>query len=285
MRLQEVKRMAKRKEDPPPAGAPAWQSTFADLMNLLLCFFVLLFSMSNMDAEKFEALAASFSNTFSIFSGGGSSFDDGLLISNGMSQLNQLDNYITNVGAAANTETIDNEFKEEVDEEESLAAKMEEEGLKESEQMAERIEEALAEVGKEREVDVSFTSQYVLLTLKGSVLFDSGKADLKQEAMPTIAQIGVILERYGLFGIEIEGHTDNVPMNGGKYENNDVLSSYRALSLFNYLTQNTSIDPASIKHSGRGEYAPIADNSTPEGRSKNRRIEIKVYNSLNSLVR
>ncbi|MBP5309416.1 MAG: flagellar motor protein MotB [Lachnospiraceae bacterium] len=277
--------MAKRKEDPPPAGAPAWQSTFADLMNLLLCFFVLLFSMSNMDAEKFEALAASFSNTFSIFSGGGSSFDDGLLISNGMSQLNQLDNYITNVGAAANTETMDNEFKEEVDEEESLAAKMEEEGLKESEQMAERIEEALAEVGKEREVDVSFTSQYVLLTLKGSVLFDSGKADLKQEAMPTIAQIGVILERYGLFGIEIEGHTDNVPMNGGKYENNDVLSSYRALSLFNYLTQNTSIDPASIKHSGRGEYAPIADNSTPEGRSKNRRIEIKVYNSLNSLVR
>ena len=73
----------------------------------------------------------------------------------------------------------------------------------------------------------------------------------------------------------------------GKYnvENNDVLSSYRALSLFNYLTQNTSIDPAAIKHSGRGEYAPIADNSTPEGRSKNRRIEIKVYNSLNSLVR
>ena len=277
--------MAKRKEDPPPAGAPAWQSTFADLMNLLLCFFVLLFSMSNMDAEKFEALAASFSNTFSIFSGGGSSFDDGLLISNGMSQLNQLDNYITNVGAAANTETIDNEFKEEVDEEESLAAKMEEEGLKESEQMAEKIEEALAEVGKEREVDVSFTSQYVLLTLKGSVLFDSGKADLKQEAMPTIAQIGVILERYGLYGMEIEGHTDNVPMNGGKYENNDVLSSYRALSLFNYLTQNTTIDPASIKHSGRGEYAPIADNSTPEGRSKNRRIEIKVYNSLNSLVR
>ncbi|MBO4845658.1 MAG: flagellar motor protein MotB [Lachnospiraceae bacterium] len=277
--------MAKRKEDPPPAGAPAWQSTFADLMNLLLCFFVLLFSMSNMDAEKFEALAASFSNTFSIFSAGGSSFDDGLLISNGMSQLNQLDNYISNVGAAADNTESQNELLEETEEEQSLAEKMEEEGLKESEEMAERIEEALAEVGKDREVDVTFTSQYVLMTLKGSVLFDSGKAELKQEAMPTIAQIGVILERYGLYGIEIEGHTDNVPMSGGKYENNDVLSSYRALSLFNYLTQNTSIDPAAIKHSGRGEYAPIADNSTPEGRSKNRRIEIKVYNSLNSLVR
>ena len=273
--------MAKRKEDPPPAGAPAWQSTFADLMNLLLCFFVLLFSMSNMDAEKFEALAASFSNTFSIFSGGGSSFDDGLLISNGMSQLNQLDEYISNVGAASTEESINNELQEE----QSLTDQLEEEGLRESEEMAERIEEALAEVGKDKEVDVTFTSQYVLMPLKGSVLFDSGKAELKQEAMPTIAQIGVILERYGQYGIEIEGHTDNVPMNGGKYENNDVLSSYRALSLFNYLTSNTSIDPATIKHSGRGEYAPIADNSTPEGRSKNRRIEIKVYNSLNSIVR
>lgn len=277
--------MAKRKEDPPPAGAPAWQSTFADLMNLLLCFFVLLFSMSNMDAEKFEALAASFSNTFSIFSAGGSSFDDGLLISNGMSQLNQLDNYISNVGAAAEEKSDSSELQEEEDEEESLSAKLEEEGLKESEEMAEKIQEALEEVGKSKEVDVTFTSQYVLMTLKGSVLFDSGKAELKQEAMSTIAQIGVILERYGEYGIEIEGHTDNVPMMGGKYENNDVLSSYRALSLFNYLTSNTNIDPATIKHSGRGEYAPIADNSTPEGRSKNRRIEIKVYNSLNSIVR
>ena len=277
--------MAKRKEDPPPAGAPAWQSTFADLMNLLLCFFVLLFSMSNMDAEKFEALAASFSNTFSIFSAGGSSFDDGLLISNGMSQLNQLDNYISNVGAAAEEKSDSSELQEEEDEEESLSAKLEEEGLKESEEMAEKIQEALEEVGKSKEVDVTFTSQYVLMTLKGSVLFDSGKAELKQEAMSTIAQIGVILERYGEYGIEIEGHTDNVPMMGGKDENNDVLSSYRALSLFNYLTSNTNIDPATIKHSGRGEYAPIADNSTPEGRSKNRRIEIKVYNSLNSIVR
>lgn len=276
--------MAKRREDPPPAGAPAWQSTFADLMNLLLCFFVLLFSMSNMDAEKFEALAASFSNTFSIFSAGGSSFDDGLLISNGMSQLNDLSEYITNTGAAAEDDPdADNELKEEMTEEEILAAKLEQEGMKESEELAEKVEEALAESGKDREVEVDFNSQYVMLTLKGSVLFDSGKAELKEEAMPVIKQVGVILERYGVYGIEIEGHTDSVPLTGGKYENNDVLSSYRALSMFNYLKDNTSIPPEMIKHSGRGEYVPIADNSTPEGRSKNRRIEIKLYNSLNSI--
>lgn len=275
--------MAKRKEDPPPAGAPAWQSTFADLMNLLLCFFVLLFSMSNMDAEKFEALAASFSNTFSIFSGGGSSFNDGLLISNGMSQLSELNEYITNTGAAADSsEDWENELQE-YDEEAALAAELEQKGLEESEQMADMVREALSESGKDREVDVEFTSQYVVITLKGSVLFDSGQATLKQEAMPMIQQVGVILERYGEYGIEIEGHTDNVPLKGGKYESNDVLSSYRALAMFNYLKDNTNINPSLMKHSGRGEYVPIADNSTPEGRSKNRRIEIKMYNSFNSI--
>ena len=276
--------MAKRREDPPPAGAPAWQSTFADLMNLLLCFFVLLFSMSNMDAEKFEALAASFSNIFSIFSAGGSSFDEGLLISNGMSQLNDLSEYITNTGAAAEDDPdAENNLKEEMTEEEKLAAQVEAEGLKESEQLAEKVQEALEESGKDREVEVDFNSQYVMLTLKGSVLFDSGKADIKDDAMPVIKQVGIILERYGIYGIEIEGHTDNVPLNGGKYENNDILSSYRALSMFNYLKDNTSISPDMMKHSGRGEYVPVADNSTPEGRSKNRRIEIKLYNSLNSI--
>lgn len=276
--------MAKRKEDPPPAGAPAWQSTFADLMNLLLCFFVLLFSMSNMDAAKFEALAASFSNTFSIFSAGGSSFDDGMLISNGMSQLNELDEYITNTGAASEEEdTTENTLEEGT--ESDLAQKMETEGLAESEQLAERIEEALSEAGKENSVEMAITSQYVQLTLRGSILFDSGKADLKEEAYPTLAQVALVLERYGNYGIEIEGHTDNVPFNGGRYENNDVLSSYRALAMFNYLVENTNIDPSTMKHSGRGEYVPIADNSTAEGRSKNRRIEIKVYNSLNSITK
>lgn len=277
--------MAKIKEDEPPKGAPAWQSTFADLMNLLLCFFVLLFSMSNMDAQKFEEIAASFSNTFSIFSGGGESFEDGLLISNGMSQLNQLDKYINNTGKAADEEASDNELQEDVEDSDAagLTKQLEEEGLQESEEMAEKVEEALSETSTDSDVEVEFTSQYVQLTIKGSVLFDSGEATLKQEALPVISQVAKILEKYGQYGIEIEGHTDNVPLKGGRYENNDILSSYRAIAMFNYLVENTSLDPANIKHSGRGEYMPIADNSTPEGRSKNRRIEIKIYNKISSI--
>ena len=79
--------MAKRPQDEPPKGAPAWQSTFADLMNLLLCFFVLLFSMSTVDAQKFQIIAASFSQTFSIFDAGSNSIGEGTLIGNGISQL------------------------------------------------------------------------------------------------------------------------------------------------------------------------------------------------------
>jgi chemotaxis protein MotB len=157
---------------------------------------------------------------------------------------------------------------------------IEEQKMKLSEMMAEKIEEALAESMMSDKVDVEFTSDYVLLTLNGAFLFDSGKADIKSDAIPVLNKIGVLLTKYADSDIEIEGHTDSVPLNGGRYENNDVLSSYRALAVFNYLKENAAIDPSVMKHSGRGEYVPIADNSTPEGRAKNRRVEIKIFNSL-----
>jgi len=268
--------MAKRKAEEIKPGAPAWQSTFADLMNLLLCFFVLLFSMSTVDAQKFQMIAASFSETFSIFDAGATAIGDGVLISNGVSQLNELDQYINSTGKTAESEVDQNE----VEDYEEFARRMEEEKLAASEELAEKIQEAVEEQSLNNDIDITFTSQYVQLTLKGSILFDSGKAELKDEALPIIEKVAVILERYAESTIEIEGHTDNVPINTSKFESNDVLSSYRALSMFNYLVQNTSLDPSALKHSGRGEYIPVADNSTPEGRAKNRRIEIKIYNTL-----
>ncbi len=270
--------MAKRKPEEAPPGAPAWQTTFADLMNLLLCFFVLLFSMSTVDAQKFEIIAASFSNTFSIFSGGANSFKDGLLISNGVSQLNELDQYINSTGAAAEG----NESSSLDPEENDLEEEFEKAKLEASEELAEKVQEALNESALDKDIDITFTSQYVQLTLKGSILFDSGASELRQDALPTVSKVAMILERYAESTIEIEGHTDNRPIHTSKYENNDVLSSYRALSMFNYLIENTSLEPSQIKHSGWGEYIPIADNSTPEGRAKNRRIEIKIYNTLSS---
>ena len=267
--------MAKRKQEEPPKGAPAWTSTFGDLMNLLLCFFVMLFSMSTMDAQKFELIAASFNQTFSIFTAGATAIGDGILISNGVSQLNELDSYMYSTGKGKEGENKPDGL-------EDATETVEKEGLKESEELAERIEEALEEKNLGKEIDIEFTSQYVQLTLNGAILFDSGKVDIKEEALPLMNQLGIILQRFATGTIEIEGHTDNVPMSGSKYSNNDELSSGRALSVFYYLEQNTTLDMSRVKHSGRGEYVPIADNSTEEGRSRNRRVEIKIYNSLSS---
>ena len=82
--------------------------------------------------------------------------------------------------------------------------------------------------------------------------------------------------------MEGEGHTDNVPIHNQKFSNNNELSSFRALSVFDFFVENTNLEPSIMKHSGRGEYVPIADNATPEGRAMNRRVEIKVYHSLSS---
>lgn len=267
--------MAKRKPDEPPKGAPAWQCTFGDLMNLLLCFFVMLFAMSSIDAQKFELMAASFNQTFSIFSAGASAIGDGVLISNGVSQLNELDQYINSTGRDNEGEMIPDDLEDAIE-------AIEQAKLDESEEMAEKIEETLEEKKLEKEIDVTFTAQYVQLTLNGAVLFDSGRVDLKEEALPILNQVGIILQQHSTGKIEIEGHTDNVPMSGAKYSNNDELSTGRALSVFYYLKENTMLDPANIKHSGMGEYVPIADNSTEKGRAKNRRVEIRIYNSLSS---
>lgn len=271
--------MAKqRKEDAPPPGSPAWMATFGDLMNLLLCFFVLLFSMSKIDAEEFAKLAASFSNQFSVFDGGATAIGEGILISNGVSQLNELDEYINSTGRQAE----DYEDSEKFDEKENIEEQMRQEQLQYAEELAEQVQEAVNEDGLSNQIDVEFTAQYVQLTLNGAILFDSGKAELKQEIYPVMKQIGVILEKYALYTIEIEGHTDNVPMHSAKYANNNELSSGRALSVFDYLVANTNLNPAQIKTSGRGEYVPVADNSTPEGRAANRRVEIRIYHELSN---
>ena len=275
--------MAKRPEEIKP-GLPAWQGTFGDLMNLLLCFFVLLFSMATMDAAKFEEVAASFSSAFGIFSGGEMAIGQGALIGDGVSQLTQLSSYITSMGLAQSGEDSDENAEAVGDmNQEELMEAAEEEQLEASKKLAEKIQEALEDSEITEEVSLNYTSHYVELSIQGSILFDAGKVDIKENAIPVIDKVGQILETFAGGTIEIEGHTDNVPMSsGGKYSNNDELSSGRALSIFYYLVENTNLDPSKIMHTGRGEYDPIADNSTDEGRARNRRVEIKIYNPLSS---
>ena len=267
--------MARRKEDP-PKGSPAWMNTFADLMNLLLCFFVMLFSMSSVNEEKFEKVIASFQSTFSILPGGGASIGEGELISSGISQLENFDSYYN--------QQLSSQSDGQTEEEKDITEAYEQQELEESEDMAQQLENALSQYGIQDDVEVDFNAEYVTLNMNGALLFDSASAELRDEAYPLVNKLGKILVTYDNSIIEVEGHTDNVPIHSSKYEDNNVLSMYRALAVANYLRDTTTLDPAYIKSSGRGEYVPIADNATPEGRARNRRVEIKIYNSYNSNV-
>lgn len=276
--------MAKRKVEESGGGEASWLNTFADLMNLLLCFFVLLFAMSTVDADKWEQLINSMQkSSFSILSSGGASVGEGMMIATGVSQLEKLDDYFkeqTNSSDAEETEPMDKETEPTAEEE--LKEEYEAAGLKESEEMAEQIEEMLAkkQIADQAEVDVN--AQFVRITLSGALLFDSAQSQIREDALPLVDKLSLILENYNSNQIEIEGHTDNVPISNAKYENNDVLSAYRAFAVKDYILEHTVLEPGRIYAAGCGEYNPVADNSTPEGRARNRRVEIKIYNSYNS---
>lgn len=275
--------MAKKKQEDPPMGAPAWMATFSDLMNLLLCFFVLLFAMSSVDEEKWEQVVQSLSNSLSFFNGGQSLMDDGMLVNMGTTQLNQLDEYYTTMGKLSEEEgDIPEEYKE-WQEQQDL------ENLEETSKMLDDLSEKLDEnqlSDSEFIDDISIDpgGKYVELLLNGTFLFDSGSAELSKEALPILAKVGAILRIYDNHMINIIGHTDNVPINTYQYPNNNYLSSARAITVESYLSEISKLDEEFLSSTARGEKDPIATNSTPEGRAKNRRIEIRIYNSYNSTM-
>ncbi|MGN0161297.1 MAG: flagellar motor protein MotB [Lachnospiraceae bacterium] len=266
----------KKKEEGGGGGSPAWMSTFSDLMNLLLCFFVLLFSMSSVDAEKFAEVMASIQSSFSILPSGGSALEEGVLISSGVSQLSELSEYYTSMGMNTDGDT-DTDTKDAQEEAKEL---VEEQKMQESMEMAEDIAQQLEELNLSSEVELVTTSSYVMLNMNGGILFDSGSDQLKEEALGILDRIGVILLDYDGYIIEVVGHTDNVPIHSEKFPDNTMLSMCRAYSVYRYFTDTAGIDPVYMKSSGRGENVPIADNTTAEGRAQNRRVEIKIYNTF-----
>lgn len=271
--------MAKKRQEDPPKGSPAWMATFSDLMNLLLCFFVLLYSMSSVDEEKWEQVVASLQNTVSILPAGGATIGEGEMISAGVRQLEFLDSYYNEMANSMAQDKLDNPENGK----NTIAQAYEEQALSESEKMAQEIQEAVNGTDLSELVEIEFNAQYVQLNLSGAILFDSGKAELVRDAYPIVNKIGRILEKYKDNVIEVEGHTDNVPISSNsKYESNDVLSMYRALSVANYFREHTKLEAVNIKSSGRGDYVPVADNATAEGRARNRRVEIKIFNSYSS---
>ena len=116
------------------------------------------------------------------------------------------------------------------------------------------------------------------LTLRGEYLFDSGRAELKPDAIEAIKTISQVLKeaKYNNYDIQVEGHTDNRPINTGFYKSNRYLSAARAIAVEEELVNIHGFDPQKVSSTGYGEFHPIETNATPEGQAHNRRVEIKL---------
>ncbi|MCL2851782.1 MAG: flagellar motor protein MotB [Defluviitaleaceae bacterium] len=256
--------MAQRKkpEDSKRGTAPDYLASFADLVTLLFAFFVLLFAMSSIDEERFNAMAAAFSAmTFVQTTGTAPEVFD--LYGNGimhMPTISEVRNANSNQRATGD-----------IDDDRALRA------AEELERMEAEFRTYFAQNNlTEDQVRVEIQGIHVVLTFPDNVLFASGRADLNPQAMDILSIVADALLMFPDNEIEIEGHTDTDPINTPQFPNNWFLSAARALRVNEYLVYQRGFNPTRQIAIGRGEYIPVATNETEEGKAQNRRVEIRV---------
>lgn len=237
--------MARKKKQECKSGAPEWMATYGDMVTLLMCFFVLLFAFSSIDAQKFEAVMMSFQGSAGILSGG-KSLSEAPMVFDAMPE--------------------NHTSRQEVIQQNRL------------EDLKQKIEAYLEENEMESEVDLELESKGLIIRFKDNVLFDSGSAVIKPSSLPIINFLGELLNSEELINeeIRVEGHTDNVPMNTPMYPSNWELSAGRATNVVRYFVESIGMGPERISAAGYSEYRPIDTNDTPAGRSANRRVDIVV---------
>jgi chemotaxis protein MotB len=225
-------------------GAPDWVVTFGDLMSLLLCFFVLMLSFSEMDRQKYKLMSGSMAQAFGV----------------------QRKTRVMEMPKGQ--KIIAKDFDQDV-----IATRMREELIRE---IRSEVEKHLSDVGNLVRVDQD--ADQVIIRLMGETTFDSGQAVIRPQMAPLLRSIGKMLkDTRG--EIIIAGHTDNVPVSGGPYGSNRVLSMARAASVAEFLIGEAGVAPTRIGTMGYGEYRPLEPNDTAEGRRKNRRVEITLSSS------
>lgn len=283
--------MARKKQEEEKGIEGGWINTFADLMNLLLCFFVLLFSMSTVDADKYEQLVTSMTERISIFDGGGDAIGKGVFVASGTDQIVAISQYFNEFEKSGDEDqTKEDPSKDEPSDdtnqdtldpnmETRVKDKMKEELKGRTQELYGDVSDAAQKSNIEDQITINQDKnfQYVQISLNGGILFDSGDATVRDSAKPLLNKVGDILKMYEGHTIKIEGHTDNVPISSGKYRSNVWLSTARATEVYEYLTRVKKLKPKYLEASGRGEYFPIASNDTAKGRAQNRRVELKIY--------
>ena len=137
------------------------------------------------------------------------------------------------------------------------------------------IEQQIEAQDQQENVEVMQGPEGVIIRIRDQALFDTGKADLKPEIMPLLNTIGAVISRMPN-AVEIAGHTDNVPISNDEFGNNHWLSSARALQVLDVFSGEVGIAPQRLSAVGHGQFKPLVENDSPENRSQNRRVEIKI---------
>jgi chemotaxis protein MotB len=125
-------------------------------------------------------------------------------------------------------------------------------------------------------ISVSVTNRAVMITMKEQVSFSPGEVDILEATDPVLETIAGIIHRYPDYHVEIDGHTDNIPIRTSLYPSNWELSVARATSVLKYFINKHNIDPSRLSVRGNADQKPVAPNNTPENRARNRRVEIKL---------
>jgi len=236
-----------------------WLLSYADFITLLMVFFVILYSMSTVTTEKYNALLLSFSEAM-----GGVSGTSGTGVGTGPGASIPPDI----VPPTASPYVPPPGSGDQADQAEQKAL----------EAVQQKIEQALQEYGLLDTVRLSIDDRGLVIILADVTTFESGSADIMPSFIPELVVIANILSDVDNY-IRIEGHTDNVPTGNLNYPSNWELSTARATTLVQLFVHNSSIDPGKLSAVGYGEYRPIASNDTVEGRAQNRRVEIIVVRS------
>ncbi|MCK5295842.1 MAG: OmpA family protein [Alphaproteobacteria bacterium] len=254
------------KKKAPPKGAPSWMVTFADLMTLLLCFFVLLLSFSTMEITKFEEMLGSVDNAFGVTKKrilAGFVEVDGTPISTDM---------ITELTIKDAPITTHEETEAKPDEEEISDNEFEEYLKEEQEKLLQHLSSALGEELKNGVFTAELKDSKVIIHFPNSVAFLLGSDEINPKFVDTLKKLSSLLEDTE-GDITIAGHTDNQPISTKKFKSNWELSSARALSVLHVL-EKSNIERNRFAVEGRADTKPLASNETADGRANNRRVDI-----------
>ncbi len=247
----------------------AWMTTFADLMSLLLTFFVLLLSFAQMDIVKFRDAMGSLQNAF-----GYAYSSEGLHPSSPTSFLKykyeKKDSFIQDplnmpYKRRARERIVEGEKTMEILKERIVE-------VKENKLILKRVNEIIKKNDIEDSVEAERTGRGVVVRVKGQLFFPVGSDVLKVGAYPLLDDIIELAEDFP-YRMSVEGHTDNTPINTVRFRSNWELSTARAIAALRYIMDSGKIDHGRLGASGYADTRPITENDTPDGRQKNRRVE------------